>query len=811
MKLLKRYLYDIVIVMLFAAISYAYFMPADLEGRILYRHDASAGRGAGVEADQYYQTTGERTRWTNALFSGMPTYQTAPSYDSTDLLSKVMNAYHLWLPENVWYVFVYLLGFYILLRAFNFRKELAAMGSILWAFSSYFFIIIAAGHIWKVWALAYLPPMIAGMVYAFRGNYLRGLVLLALFSAFEIKANHIQMTYYFLFVILLMWLAYLEQTIRNKNWAHFGKATAVCVVGALIGISINASTLYHTWQYSKESNRGASALSATASQSGGESTQMSREYITAWSYGVDETLTLLIPNTKGGASFPLTMNQKAMSKANPEFYTIYQQLGQYWGEQPGTSGPVYVGALVFMLFILSWFIVKGPIKWALLGATALSIVLAWGHNFMAMTDFFLDYVPMYDKFRTVASILVVAEFTIPLLAMMALKELTEKWQTKWVISSYALTAGICVFFALCPGIFDFISSSERSAINTLPQEYIAPLIANLEEMRKAVFTADCWRSFWIITIGVAILLWQKHKPEHKKLSIIALALLCLVDMWGVNKRYLYDDMFVARSQRELPQTMTETDAIILQDTDPNYRVLNLASNTFNENETSYYHKSIGGYHAAKLGRYQDLIENHLQYEMRALFNELSQGTWPGELEDSTYYSPTPVLDMLNTKYFILPISGGETMPLQNPYAMGNAWFAEDILIVNSAQEELEALAEVDLWSVAVSSTDLDIKTPGYGETELTSYQPNELKYNVNGGGLLVFSELYYPGWSATVDGTKTEIYRVNYLLRAIKISEGEHEVVLTFKPKSITVTETIAYIALTILLLTVLYIIFKKV
>ncbi len=270
-------------------------------------------------------------------------------------------------------------------------------------------------------------------------------------------------------------------------------------------------------------------------------------------------------------------------------------------------------------------------------------------------------------------------------------------------------------------------------------------------------------------------------------------------------------MFVARSQRELPQTMTETDAIILQDTDPNYRVLNLASNTFNENETSYYHKSIGGYHAAKLGRYQDLIENHLQYEMRALFNELSQGTWPGELEDSTYYSPTPVLDMLNTKYFILPISGGETMPLQNPYAMGNAWFAEDILIVNSAQEELEALAEVDLWSVAVSSTDLDIKTPGYGEAELTSYQPNELKYNVNGGGLLVFSELYYPGWSATVDGAKTEIYRVNYLLRAIKISEGEHEVVLTFKPKSITVTETIAYIALTILLLTVLYIIFKKV
>ena len=476
MEILKKYWADAAAIVLFVVISFAYFMPADLEGRILYRHDSSAGRGAGQEQTEYHARTGQMSRWTNATFGGMPTYQTAPSYTSTNSLSKVMDAYHLWLPENVWYVFAYLLGFYILLRAFDFRKSLAALGSILWAFSSYFFIIIAAGHIWKVMALAYLPPMIAGVVMAYRGKWLWGLILTAVFTAFEVKANHIQMTYYYLFIILLMVIAFLVEAIRRRELARFAKATAVCAAGAAIGVCINLSNLYHTWQYGQESMRGKSEL-VKKNAANQTSSGLDRDYITQWSYGIDETWTLLIPNAKGGASVSLAANETAMEKANPEFIPVYQQLGQYWGDQPGTSGPVYVGAFVMMLFILGLFIVKGPMKWALLAATILSILLSWGRNFMPFTDFFLDYIPLYAKFRTVASILVIAEFTIPLLAMMALKRIVDEPQLltakiKWVYVSFGLTAGFCLLFALMPSVFfsTFVSASEVAALRQLPAE-----------------------------------------------------------------------------------------------------------------------------------------------------------------------------------------------------------------------------------------------------------------------------------------------------------------------------------------------------
>ena len=386
MKILKQWLPDILVVILFAVLSYAYFFPAATEGRILYRHDASAGRGAGQEQTEYLEKTGERTRWTNSLFGGMPTYQLAPSYDSQDTLISISWLYRLGLPENVWYVFIYLLGFYILLRAFDFRQHLAALGSIIWAFSSYFFIIIAAGHIWKVIALAYLPPMIAGVVLAYKGKYLWGLVVTAIFAALEIFANHVQMTYYYLFIILFMVIAYLVYAIRNKKMAHFAKATAVCAAGALIGICLNLSNLYHTWQYSKESMRGKSEL-VKADTGNQTSSGLDRDYITQWSYGIDETWTLLIPNAKGGAhQIKLGEDADAMAKVDPQFQQIVAQWYQYWGEQPFTAGPVYVGAFVMMLFILGCFIVKGPMKWALLAATILSVLLSWGKYFMPRTD-----------------------------------------------------------------------------------------------------------------------------------------------------------------------------------------------------------------------------------------------------------------------------------------------------------------------------------------------------------------------------------------------------------------------------------------
>ena len=375
METLKKSLPDLLAVLLFAVISFVYFMPADLEGRILFRHDASAGQGLGQEAKAYRERTGERTRWSNSAFGGMPTYQTSPSYNSTDVLSKVETVYHLGLPENVWYVFAYLLGFYILLRAFDFRQYLAVLGSVVWAFSSYFFIIIAAGHIWKVIALAYLPPMIAGLVLAYRGKYLWGFIVTAIFTAFEVKANHVQMTYYYLFIMILMVMAWLVQAIREKQMANFWKASAVAFAGGVIGVCINLSNLYHTWEYSQETMRGKSEL-VKKNQDNQTNSGLDRDYITQWSYGIGETWTLLVPNTKGGASVPMSQNAKAMEKADPNFMQIYQQIGQYWGEQPGTSGPVYVGAFVLMLFVLGLFIVNSPMKWALLAATILSILLS---------------------------------------------------------------------------------------------------------------------------------------------------------------------------------------------------------------------------------------------------------------------------------------------------------------------------------------------------------------------------------------------------------------------------------------------------
>ncbi len=822
MNYLKKYLLDIVMVVLFAAISFVYFMPADIDGRILFRHDASAGVGAGQERKEFMEKTGEDTRWTNSLFGGMPTYQLAPSYKSGSVLKQATNLYHLWLPENVWFVFAYLLGFYILLRAFDFRQSLAALGSVIWAFSSYFFIIIAAGHIWKVWALAYLPPMIAGIVLAYRGKYLWGVLVTAVFTAFEVNANHVQMTYYYLFIVFFMVIAWLVDAIRKKEMARFGKATLACIAGAAIGICLNLSTLYHTWQYGQESMRGKSELvkknAANQTNSG-----LDRDYITQWSYGIDETWTLLVPNAKGGASVPLSQNEKAMEKADPNFVQIYQQLGQYWGEQPGTSGPVYVGAFVCMLFVLGLFIVKGPMKWALLAATILSILLSWGKNFMPFTDFFIDYVPMYAKFRTVASILVMAEFTIPLLAVMALKRIVDEPEVlnskaKFVYASFGITAGLCLLFALMPGVFfsDFVSHGEMQALQQLPAEYQAPLISNLTDMRKAVFTADCWRSFWVILIGFAFLLLYKFRKLGAEYMIAAIAVLCLVDMWLVNKRYLNDGMFVDEMVRETPQQMTETDKIILSDKALDYRVLNLSTNTFNENETSYYHKSIGGYSAAKLRRYQEMIDAYIGNEKTKVWNAVSQAG--GDMTRVNGDSIYPVLNMLNTKYFIMPLQGGQTVPVKNPYAYGNAWFVDKVTYAANANEEIDKVGKLNLRHEAVADAkfreQLGESAPQDDTSivKLTQYKPNNLTYEVKSskGGVVVFSEIYYPGWTATIDGEPAELGRVDYILRALSVKPGNHKVVLDFHPASLQKTESVAYAGYVVLLLLVVAGIFME-
>ena len=821
MNTLKKCLPDAIVVALFAVISFAYFLVPVSQGKILFRHDSQASVGLGQELTEYEQRTGEVTRWTNSLFSGMPTYQISPAYSSTDGLSAAMSAYHLWLPDYVWFLFAYLLGFYILLRAFNFRQSLAALGSILWAFSSYFLIIIAAGHLWKVMALAYLPPMIAGVVLAYRGKYLWGFIVTVAFTAFEVKANHVQMTYYYLFIVLFMVVAYLVQAIREKRFQHFLKASGVLVAAALIGVAINISNLYHTWEYQKESMRGKSELTK-ANSANQTSSGLDRDYITQWSYGIDETLTLLVPDAKGGASVPLSQNATAMAKANPEVQNmlpqLYEAVPQYFGTQPGTSGPVYVGAFVLFLFVLGLFIVKTPLKWALLAATILSILLSWGHNFMGFTNFFLDYVPMYAKFRTVASILVIAEFTIPLLAALALKRIVDEptvltKNMKFVYASLALTAGVALVMALMPSMMGpFVSDQERqmlSGIQGMTPDVQNMMLSSIATMRAAMVSADAWRSIIVIIIGVAMLLLFKAQKIKPLYLIVGISALCLIDLWQVDKRYLNDEMFVPKSERDTPQQATATDMEILKDKALSYRVLNFSSGAFNENNTSYFHKSIGGYHPAKLRRYQEMIDKYIAPEMQAAMQAIgSKGGVMSEVDGRKVF---PALNMLNAKYFIVPLQGNATTQLQNPYAQGNGWFVDKLTYVADANAEYAEVGKIDVSHEAVADKKFEAvlgQTAANDSTAsvvLTKYEPNNMTYTVNSakGGVVVFSEVYYPGWSATIDGQPAELGRVNYILRALNVKAGKHEVVLDFHPSSISITETIAYTALAVLLLAI--------
>ena len=820
---MKKLLPDLIAILAFVLLSFAYFFPADIENRILFQHDTAAGAGAGQEVKEYYEQTGERSRWTNSLFGGMPMYQIAPSYDSTKSLQWVQKAYQLFLPDYVCLTFMLMLGFYILLRVFGIPVWLAGLGGIMWAFSSYFFILISAGHIWKLITLAYVPPTIAGIVLAYRGKLLWGGILTALFVALQITSNHVQMSYYFFFVILFFVGAYFEKAWRTKTLPQFFKASAVLIVAALVGIAANVSNLYHTYAYSKETMRGKSELVQTGDAAKQTSSGLDRDYITQWSYGIDETLTLLVPNFKGGASAALSQSETAMSKANPMYSSLYGSLTQYFGTQPMTSGPVYVGAFVLFLFVLGCFIVKGPLKWALIGATFFSIVLSWGKNFMPLTDFFIDYVPLYNKFRAVSSILVIAEFTIPLLAIFALKRLLEepeilKQEKKPLGISLLLTAGIALLLAIAPGSIGsgYVPAQEaqmlQNAVNQqmIPANELSDILANLGEMRAELVSSDALRSFIIIGIGCSLLWLYASGKLRSSLTIAGITILCLADMWGVNKRYLNDAQFVPHSIRTETFTKTNTDELILQDTSLDYRVLNFATSTFDDNNTSYWHKSVGGYHPAKLRRYQEMIEHHISPEMQAAYKAIA--TAGGEM-DSVDANKFRILNMLNTKYFIFPAGQQrQTVPILNPHAYGNAWFVNKVQYVNNANEEIDALDSIIPTETAV--VDARFKDVLKGTTEsykdslssirLTSYTPNRLTYETNNAqdGIAVFSEIYYPdGWHVTIDGQPAELARADYILRTMYVPAGQHTIEMRFDPTSLHVTEGIAYGALALLVI----------
>lgn len=850
-SILKKAAPDAIVVLLFLIVSTLYFFTPMSEGLVLGGHDTVASVGLGQEQKEFRNThNGETTRWSNAIFSGMPTYQTAPSYGATDTVYALSEVYALgtgkWFPA-ISYLFLYLLGFYVLLRAFNFKPYLAALGSILWAFSSYFLIIIAAGHIWKVMTLAFIPPTIAGMILCYRGKYLWGGAVTALFTAFQVVSNHLQMTYYFLFVMLFLSVAYLVDACMKKTLLQWLKATGALIIAGMLGVAANLPNLYHTYQYAQESMRGKAELTPLPSSNGQQAQQatdgLDRDYITMWSYGIDETLTLLIPDYKGGGSSSILdregvedlkgyddfyqcagQTQQAFQQANMQAYPPGIML--YWGDQPFTVGPVYVGAFVCFLFILGLFYVKGPVKWGLLAATILSLLFAWGKNIPGITDFFIDHMPMYAKFRTVSSALVIAEFTIPLLAVLCLYEISKKkelfdllhWKEASLTKkiglpiSLILTLGFCLLVWLAPGVTgNCISSADMSTFNMMrqagfPADLIGQYMAAITTMHHAILSADALRSAVVIVLGVLILWAYASQKIKGLLCCILLSLLCLVDMWQIDKRYLNNDSFTEETVRQETFNKTPADARILQDKSY-YRVLNLSTggSPFNEtsNATSYYHHSIGGYHAAKLHRYQDLVDRRLNDEIQRLANAINSAE--GDMAKVNGDSISPTINMLNTKYLIFGKQANQVV--ENPYANGNGWFVNQLSFVKNADAEMSALAHLDTKHQAVADekfkTVLDGSPLDTGKVELTSYEANQLKYTIQSqkGGVVVFSEIYYPGWSVTIDGKPAEMGRVNYVLRALKVPAGKHEIVATFRPASVATTNNIAYAALAITIL----------
>ena len=796
-------------VIVFAAISWIYFYPNDVNGDVLQQNDVMQGVANGQEIKDFQQQTGEKSWWTDALFGGMPTFQIAPSYEGTNMLNPASALYRLYFPTPVSWIFLLLLGFFLLMLAFKVKWYYAVLGAIGYAFSSYFFILMGAGHIWKLMVLAYIPPTIAGIVWCYRGKYLGGMAVAAFFAALQLASNHVQMTYYSMFIIVALVIAFLVKAIIDKKVARWCIATACLAVAAGLALAANSPNLYLTYKYSKETMRGGhseltpkgeDAATAKPTKDG-----LDKDYITQWSYGKDETFTLLIPNCKGGATIKPEHGDNTMltlgatktaekmvnsGEMNQQDYQILGQFPQYFGDQPMTNGPVYVGALIFALFLLGCFIVKGPTKWALLIVTIISILLSWGHNMMWLTDWMIDHFPMYNKFRTVASILVIAEVAMPVLAVLGLRELfkdEDGWRKHKValLASFGISAAICLIAAIFPGIFGHFSAQEHEQLVASGQIQQYPSVdAAIAAVRGAMVSGDAWRSLIIILLGFGVIFAYLKGKLNELAATLIVAGIVLVDMYAVNKRYIDSDSFTSRYDvGEQQFTPRPADNQILMDKDMNYRVMDMQH--FGEAMPSYFHKSVGGYHAAKLSRYNDLINNQIAN------NNMS------------------VLNMLNTRYFIL----NETTVQRNPDALGNAWFVDSLTYVDNADKEMAFLDDFNPARSAVADAQFkqqlgEAKAVQPGDTIYeTSYAPNHLTYKSHSanGGLAVFSEVYFPwGWKVTVDGKPAEMGRVNYVLRALQLPAGDHEIDFKFAPDEVSKTQTWATIAVVVIYLLLL-------
>lgn len=799
-----------------AAAAFAFFYPDASQGNELRQHDMLQGIANGHEAKTYLEATGETPRWTNALFSGMPTFQISVDYPSAHLYSWVNHVMGLGLPSPSSLMAMMMMGFFIMLMAMGMRWYIALIGAVAYGFSTYFVIIIGAGHIWKFVTLAYIPPTIGGVILCYRGRYLAGAAMAAFFAMMQIANNHVQMTYYFLFVILGVVIAFLVSDRKGGNIKGWGKATGCLALAALLAVAANMPNLYNTYEYSKETMRGRhSELTQPDAAERQASSGLDKDYITQYSYQPSETFSLLIPNIKGGASArPVQGQFKAMNLGELDDAKGYGQLeqqylsymSQYFGDPEGTNGPVYVGALIFALFLLGCVIVKGPLKWALVVLTVFSILLAWGKHAMTFTDIMLSVAPMYSKFRTVESILVIAEFTMPLLAVMALQQVlaTEGAYARYRKPFYwcfGITLGLCLIGWLAPGVYgSAISENDRMldgyiTSSLMQQGYDSgtamqfslsnpSIYSAVESLRYGLLSADAVRSLLVAGAGGVILLLFMLGRLKTAWTVVTIGVLVLADLYGVNKRYLSHDSFAPKQLTVgAPIAKTPADEMILRDTVRNYRVMDIPR--FYSADPSYYHKTIGGYHAAKLTRYQDLIDRHLSHFTK----------------DSQTDADWNVLNMLNARYVV----GMDGTPLLNPEAMGNAWWVDRVSYVDGADAEMEGLSRINPAVEAVADRrfrdvlgDGTAAAPGDTIYE-TSYAPDRLTYRARsaGGGVAVFSEVFFPwGWEATVDGKPAEIGRVNYVLRALRVPAGEHEIVMTFDPRSLRTTNVLATVSI---------------
>jgi len=786
MEKFKKLSPHLIVILLFVGISFAYFSPV-LQGKLLNMADITHYKGMSKEVTDFRKATGEEALWTNSMFSGMPAYQI--SFKSNgNLIQYVAKTISLGIPRPANLLFLYLLGFYLLLLSLKVDYRLSAVGAIAFSFSSYFFIIIMAGHMTKAHAIAYVPMVVAAVLYTYRGRMLLGGVLTALAVALELYANHLQITYYLVLMLILIGLVQFIKDFKAKNLFDFSKRSGVLILAALLASATAVTRLSTTMEYGAESTRGKSELTNNLDN---KTSGLDKDYATSWSYGIAETFTLLIPNFYGGASQgELTTDSETYQaiKRAPNAKQLIKQLPLYWGTQPFTSGPTYAGSIVMFLFIFGLLFVKSEMRVWILLATIMSIMLAWGKNFMPLTDLFLDYFPGYNKFRAVSMILVIAEFTLPLLGFVALNKFltTESDEKKKPLQlAFYIVGGLTLVFALIPSLFfDFIGGQDASlAKNGWP-------IDALQADRAELLSADAWRSFIFITLTFgAMWMFLKNKIISKYVILIV-GVLVLADMWTVNKRYLNDDNFERKSKVQVPYQATAADQQILRDTDPNFRVFNQSVSTFNDASTSYFHKSIGGYHGAKLKRYQELIENHIAKGNMA------------------------VLNMLNTKYFITPKGQAQ----QNPGAMGNAWFVNEINIVANADAEITALdgfkpANLAIIDARFSEQMIDGLDNTGASITLTEYKPNYLKYNstTTKEGIAIFSEIYYDkGWNAYVNGELKPYFRANYVLRGMKIPAGNHVVEFKFEPAVYHVSERIALASSVILLLLLAFVSVKE-